>query len=115
MALFKVEPADAGVTGDVAAHGRDCCRLLDVLGTFGDRGVAMLLPDTGQEGAQVAAQRMLSSFLQTRDAEEGRSTERLQVGVASYPGDGAEARALLVRADQRAGGASLLSEVAVAG
>ncbi len=111
VALFKVEPADSEVAKDVTRHGRDCCRLLDVLATFDERGMAMLLPDTTAEGAQVAAQRVLSSFLAEREIA-GRKTDRLRVGVASYPRDGSEVRDLLSRADERAGGPSMLKEPA---
>ena len=114
VALFKIEPADSDVAKEVARHGRECCRLLDVLGTFGEQGVAMLLPDTGVEGAQVAAQRLLSSFLAAREVEGGLATERLLIGVASYPKDGSEARELLAQADERAGGESLLEQFVTA-
>jgi GGDEF domain-containing protein len=74
----------------------------------------MLLPDTGVEGAQVAAQRLLSSFLAAREVEGGLATERLLIGVASYPKDGSEARELLAQADERAGGESLLEQFVTA-
>ncbi len=115
VALFKVEPASPAVVSEVAKQGRECCRLLDVLGTFGDRGVAMLLPDTAEEGAQVAAQRLLASYLSLREFSGGPKTDRLRVGVASFPRDGTQARELLACADERAGGSSLLAEVAAAG
>ena len=115
LAIFKLEPPDAGVVQEVARQGRECCRLLDVLGTFDDAGVAMLLPDTGPEGTQVAAQRVLSSFLSTRQLAGQDATERLLIGVASHPEDGVDPRALLQKADQRAGGESLIEGVAFAG
>ncbi len=107
VALFKLEPPDESLIHEVARHGRECCRMLDVLGTFDSRGVGMLLPDTGPEGSQVAAQRVLASLL----AGEGRrvaEAEKLLVGVASHPEDGTETRDLLRVADGRAGGRSLL-------
>ena len=107
LALFKLEPPDARLVREVARQGRECCRLLDVLGTFDNQAVAMLLPDTGPEGTQVAAQRVLSSFLSVRELAGG-DPERLRVGVASHPEDGADPRTLLLQADERAGGKSLL-------
>jgi len=115
LAVFKLEPPDEQLIREVAKQGRDSCRLLDVLGTFDGRGVGMLLPDTGPEGAQVAVQRVLSSFLSARDVAGKCSPERLRVGVASHPKDGAEPGALLRRADERAGGYSLLAELVVPG
>jgi GGDEF domain-containing protein len=115
LALFKLEPPDGELILEVAKQGRDCCRLLDVLGTFDGRGVGMLLPDTGPEGTQVAVQRVLSSFLSAREVAGRCSPERLRVGVASHPKDGTEPGALLRRADERAGGYSLLEGVETPG
>lgn len=110
LALFKLDPPDDDLVREVAKQGRECCRLLDVLGIFDARGVGMLLPDTGPEGTQVAAQRILSSFLSARELAGDTSCGRLLVGVASHPEDGSEPRELLERADARAGGYSLLAE-----
>lgn len=114
LALFKLEPPDGSLVREVARQGRECCRLLDVLGTFDNRGVAMLLPDTGPEGTQVAAQRVLSSFLSARELA-GASPERLRVGVASHPEDGTDPRALLIKADERAGGMGLVEGLVMVG
>ncbi len=108
VALFKLELPDAETVREVAKQGRDCCRLLDVMGTFGDRGVGMLLPDTGPEGTKVAAQRVLSSFQSARGLPADLLTSALRVGLASHPEDGGEPRDLLLKADRRAGGCSLL-------
>ncbi len=115
LALFKVDPPDEAVVREVAKQGRDCCRLLDVLGTFDTRGVGMLLPDTGPEGTQVAAQRVLSSFLSARELNGNSGSETLLVGVASHPDDGMDYRELLEKANERAGGYSLLEEAVSAG
>ncbi len=108
VALFKLELPDAETVREVAAQGRDCCRLLDVVGTFGDRGIGMLLPDTGPEGTKVAAQRVLTSFLSARGLPADLAMSPLRVGLASHPEDGGEPRDLLLKADRRAGGCSLL-------
>jgi GGDEF domain-containing protein len=110
LALFKLDPPNESLVREVAKQGRECCRLLDVLGVFDGRGIGMLLPDTGPEGAQVAAQRVLSSYLSARELEGDNGAERLLVGVASHPEDGSEFHELLVIADERAGGYSLLEE-----
>ncbi len=115
LAIFKLDPPDHDLVREVAKQGRDCCRLLDVLGTFERRGVGMLLPDTGPEGAQVAAQRVLSSYLSARELDGDGGTERLLVGVASHPEDGDGTKDLLAMADERAGGQSLLEEAVKVG
>lgn len=115
LAIFKLEPPDAAIVQEVARHGRECCRLLDVVGVFDYVGVGMLLPDTGPEGTQVAAQRMLSSFLAARQQAGGPRADRLRVGVASHPEDGADPRQLLSKADERAGGPSLIKGAALVG
>lgn len=112
VVLLKVDPADRGLMEEVAKYAREGYRLLDVLGTFDDRAVGMLLPDSDREGAQVAAQRVLSSFSSARDLSEARKADRLTVGVATFPEDGKEARELLAAADARAGGDRLISVTA---
>jgi hypothetical protein len=106
VALFKLELPDQSLIQEVARQGRECCRMLDVLGTFDSRGVGMLLPDTGPEGSQVAARRLLS--LLGEDGSRGADPNQLLVGAASHPDDGVDSRQLLRVADSRAGGRSLL-------
>jgi GGDEF domain-containing protein len=113
VALFKLNTPDEKVVREVARQGREVCRLLDVLGTFGDRGVGILLPDTGPDGSEIAAQRLLTSFRSSRSASGGSSGAQLSVGVASHPEDGGDPRDLLTMADERAGGVSLLEPVPV--
>ncbi len=108
VALFKFELPDSEAVREVAKQGRECCRLLDVVGTFGDRGVAMLLPDTGAEGTKVAAQRVLTSFLSSRGLPGDLASAPVRVGVATHPEDGGEPGELLIAADRRAGGGTLL-------
>lgn len=112
VVLLKIDPAATALTEEVAKYARQGYRLLDVLGTFEDRAVGMLLPDTDREGAQVAAQRVLSSFSSARDLADARKADRLSVGVATFPGDGKEARELLRAADTRAGGPRLVPAIA---
>ncbi|MEE9133097.1 MAG: hypothetical protein V3U13_06010 [Gemmatimonadota bacterium] len=112
VALFKLESPDEKIVREVAKLGRECCRLLDVLGTFDDRGIGILLPDTGPEGGQVAAQRVLTSFLSFQQVSGNGAPGELRIGLASHPEDGADPRDLLTKADQRAGGCSLLEPVA---
>ena len=108
VVLLKLEPADAALMEEVAGYARGCYRLLDVLGTFDDRAVGMMLPDTHRQGAQIAAQRVLSSFSSARDLAGARKAERITLGVGTYPDDATDAADLLSRADERAGGERLV-------
>ncbi len=113
VALLKLTAPDEKMVRDVARQGREVCRLLDVFGTFGDRGVGILLPDTGRDGSEIAAQRVLTSFLSSRTGAGGSSDAQVRVGVASHPEDGSDPRGLLTTADQRAGGVSLLEPIPI--
>ena len=113
VALFKLAEPDEREVQEVARQARECCRLLDVLGMFGDRGVGILLPDTGLAGSQVAVQRALTAYQSARELAGGSGEINLAIGLASYPEDGGESKELLLRADERAGGGSLLEPVAV--
>jgi GGDEF domain-containing protein len=112
VALFKLQEPDEREVQEVARQARDCCRLLDVLGIFGDRAVGILLPDTGLEGGRVASQRVLDSYESARESAGGGGS-KLAVGLAGHPEDGGESKQLLLKADERAGGGSLLEPVAM--
>ncbi len=113
VALFKLEEPDEREAKEVARRARECCRLLDVLGMFGDRGVGILLPDTSLDGSRVVAKRVLTSYQSALELAGGIGGADLAVGLASHPEDGGESKELLLRADERAGGGSLLEPVAV--
>lgn len=113
VVLFKLGEPDEAEAQELARQARACCRLLDVLGMFGDRGVGVLLPDTNLEGSRVAAQRVLTSYESVRQLGGGSGVIDVAVGIASHPEDGGESKELLLKADERAGGGSLLEPVAV--
>lgn len=113
VVLFKLEEPDEAEAQELARQARDCCRLMDALGMFGDRGVGILLPDTNLEGSRVAAQRVLTSYESARQLAGESGEINLAVGIASHPEDGGESKELLLKADERAGGGSLLEPVAV--
>jgi GGDEF domain-containing protein len=113
VALFKLEEPDEREVQEVARQARECCRLLDVLGMFGDRGVGVLLPDTDLEGSRVATQRVLTSYRSSRELAGHIGELELTVGIAGHPEDGEESKELLLKADERAGGGSLLEPLAV--
>ncbi len=113
VALFKLEIPSRAVVIELARQGRECCRLLDVIGAFGDRAVAMLLPDTDPGGARAAAQRVISSFRSARESAGNAVIEVVKIGLADHPRHGTEASQLLKVAAQAAGGLSLHEAVAV--
>lgn len=112
VAVLKLATPDERIVREVARQGRECCRLLDVVGTFGNRAVALLLPDTGPEGSRVAAQRVLTAYESYQEISGGGSAQ-LSIGMASHPEDGGDPGELLSKADKRAGGFSLLQPAAV--
>ncbi len=112
LALFKLETVDDKVVEELARHARDCCRLLDIVGTFGGRGVGVVLLDTGTHGAELAAQRIMASFLAALELEQRSLEEPVRLGIACYPEDGIiEARELLHGADERAGGYPIFQDL----
>lgn len=111
LALFKLETVDDVVVEELARQARECCRLLDIVGTFGGRAVAVIFPDTALNGAEVAAQRVVTSYLAALRVEQRGLDEPIRLGTTSYPEDGAEGRELLAGADERAGGYAVFQEV----
>jgi diguanylate cyclase (GGDEF)-like protein len=73
-----------------AITGRDL-RGIDVFGRFGGEEFLLILPDTDQAGAKVAAERI-------RAAVAAETPVTVTIGVAQYAADGAAA--VLARADQ---------------
>jgi len=82
---------------------RSNLRRQDRAGRFGGEEFLVVMPETGLRGAATSAERI------RRDFEHAVASKlRLEravtvsIGVATYPGDGQEARDLLDRADARA-------------
>lgn len=110
VAIFKLKEPNDVVVQELARQGRECCRLLDVVGLFGLRAVAMLLPDTGHQGADVAVQRVTASYHSSLGRPPGAGGRHdLLIGIASCPEDGYDPGAVLRLADERAGGDSVIS------
>ena len=77
-------------------------RSVDTAFRYGGDEFAVLLVETGVDGAEVAADRVLEAFrTQPFQVEDGpRLTLQASVGVACFPGDGISARGLLEAADK---------------
>jgi diguanylate cyclase (GGDEF)-like protein len=81
---------------------RGCARETDVVARFGGDEFAVLLPDTGSEGAVAVAERIrerlaVHSFLKASDGLDLRLTA--SVGVATLPDVAASAEELIKAAD----------------
>jgi diguanylate cyclase (GGDEF)-like protein/PAS domain S-box-containing protein len=72
-----------------------CSRKVDTPARFGGDEFALVLPETGQGPANLVAQRICDSL-----ASDGREPKlSVSIGVAIYPGDGADVDSLLGAAD----------------
>jgi len=83
----------------VGAHVSGALRTTDTVARLGGDEFAVLLPETDEQGAIAAAQKILQA-LATPMLMDGRQFEvRSSIGIALYPEHGADAATLLRRAD----------------
>ncbi len=92
---------------------RENTRRVDIVARFGGEEFALLLPETGREGALATAKKLVEAVNKARfvDAEGNRTaTITISVGIATYPQDGkttndllAKARSALEEAKRRGG------------
>ena len=98
--LFKALNDSRGhMAGDAAlvrigALLRSRSRASDTAGRYGGDELALVLPETAREGAIAVAEKI-------RAAAEADGAPTLSAGVAIFPEDGANAKALVARADER--------------
>ena len=80
-----------------------CIRLCDKLYRYGGEEFAVLLPETGREGALIAAKRICRTMEEQQfpgaDSSQPGGKVTVSVGVASYPEDGATNSELVAAAD----------------
>lgn len=95
---FLVERLVERLGGALAQNSRD----IDVIGSYKDRGYAMVLTEAASAGAEVALARLLSVARQTKLDEGVPGLElHLAAGWASAPADGTTSEALFAAAERR--------------
>jgi diguanylate cyclase (GGDEF)-like protein len=87
---------------EVAAVIRGCARETDVVARFGGDEFAVILPDTGRDGAVFVAERICDRIRASRFLESNRLDVRLtaSIGVATLPDVTGSAEELLRAADR---------------
>jgi diguanylate cyclase (GGDEF)-like protein len=112
-ATAGTENADR-ILGEMASILNGLARSTDLVARLGDADFALLLPVTGPEEAQAAAERLVRGV----DAHVFPRRKRMQAvtGIATFPGDGTGAQELLECADNalesaRQGAGSRLTEL----
>ena len=85
----------------VASLIRSTLRVSDVAARYGGDEFALILPETGREGAVRATQRILDAFRASPFAAEGRRPFPIgaSIGIATHPFDGRSATDLIAIAD----------------
>ncbi len=73
----------------------------DTIYRYGGDEFAMILPETTKEGGIEVADRMKAMFVSSFSQNEQRIRLSLSMGIASYPEDGKDERALIGSADRR--------------
>ena len=113
------------VLRDVARTIRSVVRDTDIVARYGGDEFVVVMPDTGEEGAQEVARRVIVDVRETKHEMSDGSLTRVGVsgGLAMYPDNGRTATLLLQAADSamysakraRAGRREQASELAAAG
>lgn len=91
------------VLRDVAGRLRNVVRGVDLVFRYAGDEFATILPETGADEAVVAADRVLTDFRRTPVYSSRAKRDihiTLSVGIAAFPGDAADAQALLEKADR---------------
>jgi diguanylate cyclase (GGDEF)-like protein len=102
----KVNDTHGHPVGDVVLRGvaqvvRECVRKIDLAARYGGEEFAIVLEGTDLKGARQLAERIrLEVEKQVFQSAEGPFSCTLSLGIAVYPDDGKEAKALIAAADQ---------------
>lgn len=94
--------AGDGALADLATVLRGAVRDIDVVCRYGGEEFAVLLPETGSEGAFVTAEKLREAVAAHRFPDgEGGASQRItiSVGLTSYPGSAGDREGLLRQAD----------------
>ena len=76
------------------------CRNTDIVGKYGGDEFAIILPQTGIEGAMNVAERMRAAIARYKFANVEPGEITCSFGIAAFPEDGREAHELVCAADQ---------------
>jgi len=74
-------------------------RETDFIARYGGDEFAVILPETGKDGARIVAERLLKNISQQSFGREMRRVT-IGVGLSSYPADGVEKDFLLKKSDK---------------
>jgi diguanylate cyclase (GGDEF)-like protein len=74
-------------------------RRVDIAARYGGEEFAVILPDTGREGALEVAERVRRAVELGRESSARGLPLTVSIGAAVYPGDAADAAELVDRAD----------------
>ena len=85
---------------DVATRIQACLREIDTVARLGGDEFVMLLHQTGAEGAETTAQRVIDALSQPFAQGDLSFTVTCSIGIALYPQDGADMDELLRHADK---------------
>lgn len=93
--------AGDSVLVELAGRLASVTREIDTVARYGGDEFALLLPETGPQGAAAAAEKIREAVRATPFEFEGeRLPMSVSIGAAAYPDDGTSARRLMVAADE---------------
>ena len=102
----KVNDTHGHPVGDIVLKGiatvcRDQVRKIDIAARYGGEEFAIVLDGTDREGARQLAERIRREVAtQKFTSEKGEFDCTISLGIATYPDDGADPKAIIAHADQ---------------
>lgn len=93
--------AGSEVLAQVAALLTSNCRNTDIVGKYGGDEFAIILPQTGVQGAMAVGERVRAAIAAHRFANVELGEITCSFGIAAFPEDGAEPHTLICEADQQ--------------
>jgi two-component system cell cycle response regulator len=94
-------PAGDSVLRGIAAVAQKQARETDIVARYGGEEMALILPETDARGAQAIAERIRQAVaVMPHASEQGPLRVTVSIGLATWPGPGDDAEALLEAADK---------------
>jgi diguanylate cyclase (GGDEF)-like protein len=93
--------AGSEVLAQVAHLLASNCRNTDIVGKYGGDEFALILPQTGIDGAVFVAERMRSAIAAHTFQNVSPGDITCSFGIASFPADGSDVHTLVAAADQK--------------